>query len=138
MRRPSSPMHGGPKTSTPTRAGPCATRTTDTPCACQHVHTAARARGACTRADVQEQPRACPCHPHPTPPRATPCQPTPCHATPPRPTVFNAGSSQVETDKATMDFESQDEGVIAKILVEAGAEVKVGDPIMVTRVNGAV
>ena len=60
------------------------------------------------------------------------------HATPPRPTVLNAGSPQVETDKATMDFESQDEGVIAKILVEAGSEVKVGDPIMVTRVNGAV
>ena len=83
MRRPSSRMRGGPKTSTPTRAGPCATRTSDTLCTCQHVHTAARARGACTRVDVQEQPRACPCHPHPTPPRATPCQPTPCHATPP-------------------------------------------------------
>ena len=82
MRRPSSPTRGGPKTSTPTRAGLCATRTSDTPCTCRHVHTAARARGACTRADVQEQPRACPCHPHPTPPHATPCHPVPPHPMP--------------------------------------------------------
>jgi len=96
MRRPSSRTRGGPKTSTPTRAGPCATRISDTPCTCQHVHTAARARGctcqhvhtaarargACTRADVQEQPRACPCHPHPTPPHATPCHPVPPHPMP--------------------------------------------------------
>lgn len=39
----------------------------------------------------------------------------------------------VETDKATVDFEAQDEGFVAKILVEAqGGEVKVGEPIMVT------
>ena len=37
-----------------------------------------------------------------------------------------------------MDFGSQDEGVIAKILVEAGAEVKVGDPIMVRRLHDVV
>lgn len=39
----------------------------------------------------------------------------------------------VETDKATMDFEAQDEGVIAKILAAAGpTEIKCGDPIMIT------
>jgi pyruvate dehydrogenase E2 component (dihydrolipoamide acetyltransferase) len=40
--------------------------------------------------------------------------------------------AEVETDKASMTFESQDEFYVAKILVEQGAEVKVGDPIMVT------
>mmetsp|Transcript_16942 Transcript_16942/g.22014 ORF Transcript_16942/g.22014 Transcript_16942/m.22014 type:complete len:502 (+) Transcript_16942:118-1623(+) len=46
---------------------------------------------------------------------------------------FEAGDviCQVETDKATVDFEAQDEGVIAKIIVQPGTEVKVGDPIMV-------
>ena len=47
---------------------------------------------------------------------------------------FGAGDSiaEVETDKATMDFEAQDEGYVAKILVDAGGdEIKVGDPIMV-------
>lgn len=39
----------------------------------------------------------------------------------------------VETDKATVDFEAQDEGVIAKILVQAGSdELEVGAPIMIT------
>eukprot|EP00536_Pseudo-nitzschia_multiseries_P007199 jgi/Psemu1/195095/e_gw1.166.76.1 len=39
----------------------------------------------------------------------------------------------VETDKATVDFEAQDEGVVAKILVEAGSdELAVGVPIMIT------
>ena len=39
----------------------------------------------------------------------------------------------VETDKATVDFEAQDEGVIAKILAAAGAtEIKCGEPIMIT------
>lgn len=39
---------------------------------------------------------------------------------------------EIETDKATMAFEAQDEGVLAKILVPAGGEeVKVGQPIMV-------
>ena len=38
----------------------------------------------------------------------------------------------VETDKATMEFEAQDEGVLAKILVPAGSgDVSVGSPIMV-------
>ena len=40
--------------------------------------------------------------------------------------------AEVQTDKATMAFESQDDFVIAKLLVEAGAEVSVGAPIMVT------
>ena len=37
----------------------------------------------------------------------------------------------METDKATVTFESQDEGYLAKILVGTG-EIKVGQPIMVT------
>lgn len=48
---------------------------------------------------------------------------------------FAAGDSLavIETDKATIDFEAQDDGVVGKILVEAGSgEVKVGVPIMVT------
>jgi len=48
---------------------------------------------------------------------------------------FVAGDSLavIETDKATMDFEAQDDGVVGKIMVEAGAgEVTVGVPIMVT------
>jgi pyruvate dehydrogenase E2 component (dihydrolipoamide acetyltransferase) len=40
--------------------------------------------------------------------------------------------AEVETDKAIVTFESQDEFFIAKLLVDAGKEVKVGDPIMVT------
>jgi len=39
----------------------------------------------------------------------------------------------VETDKATVDFEAQDDGFIAKILVEASSdELEVGAPIMIT------
>jgi biotin carboxyl carrier protein len=46
---------------------------------------------------------------------------------------FQAGEviADVETDKATMGFEAQDPGVVAKILVPAGSEVKVGTPIMI-------
>jgi len=40
--------------------------------------------------------------------------------------------AEVQTDKATMAFEAQDDFVIAKLLVEPGAEVAVGAPIMVT------
>lgn len=40
--------------------------------------------------------------------------------------------AEVETDKASVTFEAQDEFIIAKLLVEQGAEVKVGDPILVT------
>jgi len=48
---------------------------------------------------------------------------------------FSAGDviCSVETDKATVDFEAQDDGVVAKVLAEAGSgEIKVGEPIMVT------
>eukprot|EP00804_Cyclotella_cryptica_P000540 CCRYP_009958-RA/>CCRYP_009958-RA protein AED:0.30 eAED:0.30 QI:73/-1/1/1/-1/1/1/935/258 len=48
---------------------------------------------------------------------------------------FSAGDSLavIETDKATIDFEAQDDGVVAKILVpEGGGELAVGSPIMVT------
>lgn len=46
---------------------------------------------------------------------------------------FAAGDviAEIETDKATVDFEAQDDGVLAKILVEASTEVQVGQPIMV-------
>ncbi|MDP9163129.1 MAG: biotin/lipoyl-binding protein, partial [Pseudomonadota bacterium] len=38
--------------------------------------------------------------------------------------------AEIETDKATMEFEAVDEGVIGKILVPEGSEgVKVGAPI---------
>ena len=48
--------------------------------------------------------------------------------------VVSAGDvlAEVETDKATMEWEAQDDGVIAKILVEAGvADVPVGTPVAV-------
>eukprot|EP00613_Pedinella_sp_CCMP2098_P060250 CAMPEP_0171985368 /NCGR_PEP_ID=MMETSP0993-20121228/274314_1 /TAXON_ID=483369 /ORGANISM="non described non described, Strain CCMP2098" /LENGTH=146 /DNA_ID=CAMNT_0012638231 /DNA_START=24 /DNA_END=461 /DNA_ORIENTATION=+ len=46
---------------------------------------------------------------------------------------FDAGDviAEIETDKATMGFEAQDPGVVAKILVQAGQEIKVGTPIVV-------
>src|SRR5919107_1949975 len=38
--------------------------------------------------------------------------------------------AEIETDKATMEFEAVDEGTIAKILVSEGSDgVKVGTPI---------
>jgi pyruvate dehydrogenase E2 component (dihydrolipoamide acetyltransferase) len=37
----------------------------------------------------------------------------------------------IETDKAVVDFEAQDEGVVAKLLVPAGQEVPVNTPVMV-------
>ncbi len=40
--------------------------------------------------------------------------------------------AEVETDKASVTFEAQDDFIIAKLLVDTGAEVKVGDPILVT------
>lgn len=49
--------------------------------------------------------------------------------------AFVAGDSlaEIETDKASIDFEAQDDGVVAKILVDAGtADITVGKPIMVT------
>jgi len=47
--------------------------------------------------------------------------------------AFSAGDTiaEIETDKATMDFEAQDDGVVAKIIASAGTEIKVGEPIMV-------
>ena len=47
---------------------------------------------------------------------------------------FVAGDviAEIETDKATMDFVTEDDGFLAKILVPANSgETKVGDPIMV-------
>ena len=49
---------------------------------------------------------------------------------------FTAGAAlaKIETDKASIDFEAQDDGVVAKILMEAGKgeDIDVGTPIMVT------
>ncbi len=48
---------------------------------------------------------------------------------------FGAGDviCSIETDKATVDFEAQDDGVVAKILAQAGTmEIKCGEPIMIT------
>jgi len=48
---------------------------------------------------------------------------------------FVAGDAlaEIETDKASIDFEAQDDGVVAKLLVEAGkGDVPVNQPIMVT------
>ena len=47
---------------------------------------------------------------------------------------FAAGDSlcEVETDKATVDFEAQDEGVVARIIAEEGpGEIQCGEPIMI-------
>jgi len=45
--------------------------------------------------------------------------------------------AEIETDKATMEFEAVDEGVIGKILVSEGAEgVKVNEPIAVLLEDG--
>ncbi|EAR50989.1 pyruvate dehydrogenase complex, E2 component, dihydrolipoamideacetyltransferase [Oceanicola granulosus HTCC2516] len=45
--------------------------------------------------------------------------------------------AEIETDKATMEFEAVDEGVVGKILVEAGTEgVKVNQPIAVLLEEG--
>jgi len=50
---------------------------------------------------------------------------------------FVAGDAlaKIETDKASIDFEAQDDGYVAKLFVEAGGageDIKVGTPIMVT------
>jgi pyruvate dehydrogenase E2 component (dihydrolipoamide acetyltransferase) len=39
--------------------------------------------------------------------------------------------ASIETDKAVVDFEAQDDGIIAQILVPAGTEVKVNSPVMI-------
>jgi pyruvate dehydrogenase E2 component (dihydrolipoamide acetyltransferase) len=50
--------------------------------------------------------------------------------------AFSAGEAiaKIETDKASIDFEAQDDGFVAKIIMEAGtgADIAVGTPIMVT------
>ena len=40
--------------------------------------------------------------------------------------------AEIETDKASMAYEAQDEFYIAKLLIDAGVEVPVGSPMMVT------
>mmetsp|Transcript_24785 Transcript_24785/g.25124 ORF Transcript_24785/g.25124 Transcript_24785/m.25124 type:complete len:244 (+) Transcript_24785:88-819(+) len=49
---------------------------------------------------------------------------------------FSAGEAlaKIETDKASIDYEAQDDGFIAKILMDAdsGKDIEVGIPIMVT------
>ena len=45
--------------------------------------------------------------------------------------------AEIETDKATMEFEAIDEGIVARILVEEGAEnVKVNTPIAILAGEG--
>ncbi len=45
--------------------------------------------------------------------------------------------AEIETDKATMEFEAVDEGTIAKILVPEGTDgVKVGEPIAILAAEG--
>src|SRR5450432_3466633 len=39
--------------------------------------------------------------------------------------------AEVETDKATMEFRAFDKGTLLKLLVEAGATVKLGQPVAV-------
>jgi len=49
--------------------------------------------------------------------------------------AINAGDAiaQIETDKASMDFEAQDDSYVAKILLQAGSgEIDVGTPILIT------
>ncbi len=45
--------------------------------------------------------------------------------------------AEIETDKATMEVEAVDEGVLAKIVIPAGTEgVKVNTPIAILAVDG--
>lgn len=45
--------------------------------------------------------------------------------------------AEIETDKATMEFEAVDEGIVGRILVEEGSEgVKVNTPIAVLLEDG--
>ncbi|MCE9576537.1 MAG: dihydrolipoamide succinyltransferase, partial [Deltaproteobacteria bacterium] len=39
--------------------------------------------------------------------------------------------AEVETDKANMDFNVEDEGVLLKLLVKEGATVKLGAPVAI-------
>lgn len=47
---------------------------------------------------------------------------------------FGAGDAiaKIETDKASIDFEAQDDGFVAKILQETGQDLPVGAPILIT------
>ncbi|GAX18159.1 hypothetical protein FisN_25Hh142 [Fistulifera solaris] len=47
---------------------------------------------------------------------------------------FAAGDAvaKIETDKASIDFEAQDDGYVAKLLQPVGVDLAVGTPIMVT------
>ena len=38
---------------------------------------------------------------------------------------------EIETDKATIDFTAQDEGVVARLLQPEGTEIPIGTPILV-------
>jgi len=53
---------------------------------------------------------------------------------------FEAGKvvAEIETDKATMGFEAQDPGVVAKILVQAGSEVNTPRPVLSEALPGLV
>src|SRR5438105_7137581 len=44
--------------------------------------------------------------------------------------------AEVETDKATMEFRAFDKGTILKILVPAGSNVKLGQPVAVIGEQG--
>jgi pyruvate dehydrogenase E2 component (dihydrolipoamide acetyltransferase) len=44
--------------------------------------------------------------------------------------------AEVETDKATMEFRSFDKGTILKVLVQAGANVKLGQPVAILGEKG--
>ncbi|MFW6204748.1 MAG: biotin/lipoyl-containing protein, partial [Actinomycetota bacterium] len=43
---------------------------------------------------------------------------------------------EIETDKATMDLEAYDEGVLERLLVAEGSTVPIGEPIAVIRGPG--
>ncbi|MDP9033513.1 MAG: pyruvate dehydrogenase complex dihydrolipoamide acetyltransferase, partial [Myxococcota bacterium] len=44
--------------------------------------------------------------------------------------------ADVETDKATMEFRSFDKGTLLKLLVQAGAQVKLGQPVAILGSRG--
>ncbi|MEY4833447.1 MAG: Dihydrolipoyllysine-residue acetyltransferase component of pyruvate dehydrogenase complex, partial [Planctomycetota bacterium] len=44
--------------------------------------------------------------------------------------------ADVETDKATMEMQAYDDGVVAKLLIGAGDRVAIGTPIAVIAVDG--
>lgn len=45
--------------------------------------------------------------------------------------------AEVETDKVTQEIISQVDGIIVELLVDEGADVKVGDPIAVVDTTGS-